>query len=221
MIVTANRTEEGWDLSPLQTPRETPLVVPFEKLARAVVAEWKLVEKAPKLGQIPITCYVNTALDLTKPDPAKAVAEVLAYLPTDLLVMRAPMPTELAEEEAKGWQPWLDWAEETHKIKLTPHRRLEPIAVPAESEAAMRARLEAMDIFRLTAVTVAAGLYGSGILALAVGEGVLTATDALKPAFLEEDYQNAKWGTPDEQVERRRSVSAEAETLEEFLGLLT
>jgi len=219
MNVTIEAVENGFRVLPLQTPKGTPVIVPTEKLAKAIGAEWEPIKRAPKLGEIPLTMYVNTALDLTAADPERAIAEALAYLPTDVLVMWHSDPSLIAEQKAK-WRPHLDWAAGIG-VQLEPNYRLQPAEIDANSEEAYRRAIEGFDALRMTALSMAAGLFGSAILGLEVVLGVISIEQALEAAWLEEDYQIARWKMTEEQAEKREAVKAEANMLAQFIQLQT
>jgi chaperone required for assembly of F1-ATPase len=217
-------TQEGFQLERegniLLTPAKNPFIIPTRALAEAIANEWAPIKRVPRPEQIPLTQYINTALDIVAKDRAKTQSEAASYLPTDLLVIRTTDPVELSEQQAKLWQPWLDWAAKTHGIHLKPAYNLVPDAPAPESLATLERALSELDIFHLTAVSVGAGLFGSIILALAVGQGELAANTALQLALLEESHQTAKWGAVPEQQHRQDNLAAESKILAKFLSLI-
>jgi len=219
MNVTIEQVESGFRLLPLQTPRGTPVVVPTLALAEAVAAEWEPIKRAPKMGEIPLTQYINTALDLTAADPERTIAELLSYLPSDVLAMWHSDPALIAEQKEK-WKPQLDWAAGIG-VQLEPNYRLQPQDISPESEVAYRKAVAGLDPFRLTALSMAAGLFGSAILSLRVITGSLGSAEALQAAWLEEDFQIARWKMTEEQAEKRAAVQTEIDLLDRFLTLLS
>ena len=70
----------------------------------------------------------------------------------------------------------------------------------------------ALDDFALTGLLYGCGLFGSAVLAMAVVEGELTATDAFEVARIDEAWQAQQWGEDDEAkaVTALRRVEARA-----------
>ena len=93
--------------------------------------------------------------------------------------------------------------------------RLAPAALDA-----LRARAEQADDFRLTALSQAAGLTGSALIAFALVEGRIDTEQAFAAAALDDLWSLEHWGEDAEARARLDRVRAELAVLGRFLGAL-
>lgn len=209
------------DARPLRTPGGQPFVLPTRALAEAIAAEWQAAAPAvPKRGSLPLTQMAGTALDRIARHRADIEAQLLAYAETELLCHRAEHPPELVSRQQAAWQPLLDWLAMRHDALLAPTMGVIARAQPPASLAALRAALAAFDEWRLAAVSVAASVSGSLVIALALADRRLDAAAAFEAAELDESFQIGRWGEDEEARRRRAGVRAELELVQRFLALL-
>ena len=200
------------DGKPMHVPGGAKLIIPGERLAKAIAAEWQLAGGAKggdmTLDHVPLTRLAGTAQQRIAPDPAP-VAEALAkYAEADVLCYRAERPLPLVVRQAREWQPWLDWLEQTHGARL---RATEGIAHVEQDPAALdavRHALAEQPPEVLAALGVAIPALGSAALGLALAEGALDPQRAHELASLDELFQVEQWGE-DELAQRRRAHVAE------------
>jgi len=214
---------EGWtvtlDDKPIRTPGKHPLVVPTAALAEAIAAEWAAQGETVEPAAMPLTQVANTAIDRVHPQRTAIVADAAAYAETDLLCHRADAPADLVARQAELWQPLLDWAGETLGATLVVTRGLLPVPQPQAALDAVRAEVEALDPWRLTAVRMITGQSGSILVALAVDRGRIDAAAADAVAHVDDDYQAGRWGRDAQAEARRRTVAAEIATAAHFAEL--
>ena len=86
---------------------------------------------------------------------------------------------------------------------------LMPVAQPDEAVRALRAAVAAHPPLELAALGVAVPALGSLVLGLAVADGALDGTEAMRLAVLDETFQEEFWGTDAEALDRRARVSAD------------
>ena len=72
--------------------------------------------------------------------------------------------------------------------------------------AALRAALEALDSWQLTALAVIAQACGSLVIALALAHGRIDTEQAFALSQLDESYQIERWGEDAEAARRRRAL---------------
>ena len=195
-------TGAGWEVRlddrALRTPGKQPLVLPTEGLAQAVAAEWDAQASVIDPNTMPLTRAANSAVEKVTPQFA-AVADMLAgYGGTDLLSYRASGPATLAERQAAGWDPLIDWAARALRAPLKITEGVIPVAQDAGALARLRARLDALTPWQLTALHDLVTLPGSLILGLAVLEGRLDADAAHALSRIDETFQAERWGRDDE-----------------------
>lgn len=211
------------DGRPLRLPGGAPLATPSAALAEAIAAEWQAAggEKGGEMSMeaVPLTRLLGTAQDRIAPDPAAMVAGLAKYAETDLLCYRAEDPA-LAEEQAREWQPLLDWAATAHGAPLTVTAGLMPVAQPAGSLDALRDAIARHAIEELAALGLAVPALGSLVLGLALSAGRLDAAEAHRLAVLDETHQERRWGTDWEAEQRRARAAADLGLAERFLALV-
>lgn len=192
----------GWqvllDGRPIRTPGKLPLVMPTRALAQAIAAEWDAQADVIDPNTMPLTRAANSAVEKVTPQFA-AVADMLAgYGGTDLLSYRASGPATLAERQAAGWDPLIDWAARALRAPLKITEGVIPVAQDAGALARLRARLDDLTPWQLTALHDLVTLPGSLVLGLAVLEGRLDADAAHALSRIDETFQAERWGRDDE-----------------------
>jgi len=197
-----------------KTPAHAQLVLPTQAAARLVADEWAAQGEFIDPGTMPATRLASTAIDRVSRAREPVADEVAAFAGSDLLCYIADHPTSLAEEQAREWTPWRDWAALELGVVLEPaegiiHRRQDPAAVARVAELALR-----LDDFALTGLATAVPLLGSAVLGLAVQRGVLSGEAAFDLSRLDEAFQERQWGVDAEAAERTAGRRAEAALLD-------
>jgi chaperone required for assembly of F1-ATPase len=199
------------DGKPVRLPGGAPLILPTPALAEAVAAEWQAAGGAKggemSYADLPLTRLAGTAQERIAPDPEPVAVELSQYGQSDLLCYRAPHPPALAELQAQAWQPWLDWAAETHKAPLRVTAGITHVPQDAESLAALAGTLSTRTPHALAALGVAVPVLGSLVLGLAVADGALDGAEAYALSQIDETYQAQLWGR-DSEAELKRSRDA-------------
>jgi chaperone required for assembly of F1-ATPase len=208
----------------LKTPAGTEIAVRQRALAEAMVAEWRdriPRGKAPKIDydKLPLTRIVGTALDRIPAKRDAIIDELIAYAETELLCFRAGAPAELAERQAKIWQPLLDWLALAYDAPLIVSHAIAAPEQPASSLAALRKALAAADDLKLAGIGVAVATTSSLVVSLALADGKLDASGAFDAAELDESFQIERWGEDSEATARRAGVRAELVVAERFFVL--
>lgn len=191
----------------VRTPAKALLRLPTPELAEAVAEEWAVQRGTVDPGSMPMTRLANTALDRVAPQVAEVAALVAAYGGTDLLCYRAEGPEALAERQAQGWDPLLDWAASALGARLVATRGVVPQAQEEGALAALEAAVGHRGPFRLAALHDLVAISGSLVLGLAVQAGRLTAAEAFALSRIDEDWQASLWG---EDAEARAAAAARA-----------
>jgi len=184
------------DGRPLRTPAGAAMVLPSERLARAVADEWQSQGDIVHFHAMPLTQLANTMIDRVHPTRSTIVAEVTRYAASDLLCYWATGPRDLVERQRAIWQPLLDWASATFGARLAVTAGVIPVAQPGDAVAALGAAATALDDAALVALATVTAATGSLILALALASGRIDAGSACRAAHLDEAWQNDKSGPP-------------------------
>ncbi len=222
--VDIERTPEGIEVrldgQSVRTPMRANLRLPTVRLARAVAAEWADQMETVDFSSMPMTGFVNTALDRIAPRRDEVIDELTGYAETDLLCYRCDEPAELVERQKCTWQPQLDWLADTHGARLLATSGIIHVAQDKAALAIIRGLVSARDEFSLTGLHVLTTGTGSIVLGLAVSEGALDAAGAAAAGHLEELFQIELWGEDVEATARRERIWRELASAEMFLGLL-
>jgi chaperone required for assembly of F1-ATPase len=218
--------EDGWsvqlDGKPVRLPGGGVIAAPTAPLARAMASEWQEAGGGAKGGEfsyddLPFTRLAGTAQERVAATREAVVEELARYGGSDLLCYRAEQPASLVEAQTQLWQPWIDWAAREIGAGLSVTGGIVHVAQPAEALAALRAAVEALDVYRLAALGLLVPALGSLVLGLAVVRGALAASEAHEIATLDERHQAAFWGWDDEAAKRLERVGGELAVVGRFL----
>lgn len=205
----ARPADDGWsatlDGRPIRTPAKRPLVVPTEALARAIADEWSAQGDEVKPATMPLTGLANAAIDRVGTERLVFVDSLAAYADGDALAYRADHPDDLVQRQAATWNPILDWAEQHFDVEFELVQGVMHRPQPPATVARLRAALEALDDFSLTAMQPLVTISGSLAVALALLEGAIDEDAAWEAGQLDELYQAEKWGEDDLAAESRAS----------------
>lgn len=205
--VTTSEQDGGWrvllDGRGIRTAAGRAQVVPTEALALALAAEWE--RQGPQIdpAAFPMRDLADFTLDVTGPDRAQVIAELLPYAETDTLCYRADPDEALYRRQLELWEPLLAEAERRLGVSFTRVSGVVHRPQPQATLERLREELAAMDPFALTAARMLASLAASLVIALEAVRPQARAEALWAAANLEEDWQVALWGEDAEAAERR------------------
>jgi len=186
------------DGRPVRTPAKALLQVPTSVLAQEVAREWDAQEGEIDPATMPATKSANAAIDKVSVQFTEVADMLAAYGDCDLTCYRAPEPQELANRQAAAWDPLLDWAATRFQARLVPVVGVIHQPQLAESVARLRAPLDAMSPFEMTAMHDLVSLSGSLVIGLAASEAHLPVADLWALSRIDEDWQIEQWGEDDD-----------------------
>lgn len=224
---TVGRGEDGLvvllDGKPMRIPGGSALLLHNEALADAIAAEWQVAGGANggemSMDDVPLTRLAGTAQDRVGPNRLAVAAGLAAYGESDLLCYRAERPHALVVRQARDWQPWLDWAERTHGVRLVPTEGIRHVAQDTASLDRVGRLYAGMPAYALAALGIAVPAMGSAVLGLALDAGALPADEAYRVSSLDELFQREQWGEDAEATIRLAQVLADLQLAERFLQL--
>lgn len=220
----AEKADGGWQITldgkPVRTPMREPLVLPTERLAEAVAAEWAGVGETIDPRAMPLTGLANAAIDRVAAD-RKSFAEGLAnYAEGDLACYRADGPRELIELQERDWDPLLAWARRRYDVDFRTTAGLMHVAQPKATVERLAQAVGELDAFHLAGLSPLVTIGGSLVAALGVLEGAFPPDKAWAAVSLDDKWQAEQWGADEEAQKaldaRRKDFLAAAE----FLRLL-
>ncbi len=200
------------DARPVRLPGGAPLSVETEALARAIADEWQAA--AAQGGEmswadVPLTRLAGTAQERIAANPAPTVAAIARYGESDLLCYRVEGPEPLVHRQARGWQPWLDWAALELDAPLRTTTGVMHVAQPPELLRALRHAVAAHNPLVLAGLGVAVPALGSLVLGLALAAARMKAEAAHQLSVLDETFQEELWGADADAGKRRKAIAAE------------
>jgi len=208
------------DGRPIRTPGGAKVALPGRALAAAIAAEWAAQEGKVDALSMPLMRLAATALDRIGRERDAVVSTIAGYAAHDLLCYRAAAPGALAARQAESWQPLLDWCARACGAQLAVTEGVIHVEQRPEALAALRAVVDAMDDFRLAALSQLTAACGSLVLALAVCSGWIDSAAAIAASQLDEVWQAEKWGDDAEAATRRANLAREITDTVRFLDLL-
>ena len=220
----AEQIPGGWTVAldgrSIKTPAREAFSLPTEKLAKAIAAEWNGQGERIDLARMHLTRLANVAIDRTPEMREEMADEVARYCETDLICHLAEGPQELVARQDEYWTPVREWAGRALDIFLVPVEGVVASPQPDASLEAARHHVLGMDDFRLTGTVYACGLFGSALLALAVMESQMTASEAFERSRIDEAWQNEQWGEDDEAKIATEARRKEARALDAWIRAL-
>ena len=201
----------------LRSPTGSLLRLPTRSLASAIADEWRVQGDAIDPATLPLFSLSVTVVDRVIPQRDAIIAELSAYGGNDLLCYRDDQD-DLVSRQQDQWQPWLDDLAKNRGITLQIVTGIMPIC---QADAAQFPPLiSAYDDWRLGMLHRATTLSGSLVLGLGFVDEVIDDERMFTLAFLDELWQNEKWGTDLEAAGRHECLRNELQDVARFLALL-
>jgi chaperone required for assembly of F1-ATPase len=208
------------DGKPVKTPGGAVLALPSDALAQAVADEWRAQETTINPQTMLLTKLANTALDRVALNPASAREQLLSFAKSEVVCYRAESPSELVRRQELAWDPLLVWVRERFGAQLRAASALAFIEQDQVALVALGAALSNRDAFSLAALSAAAALCGSLVIALALAEQKLDSEEAYAAANLDKIYQAERWGWDPQETAKAALERAELNQISRFLDLL-
>ena len=202
----------------VRSPAGSLVHLPDAALADAIVDEWQAQTDEIDPSSMPLFSLAVTVVDRVTSQRDAVIAELSSYGGNDLLCYRDGRD-DLACRQQKQWQPWLNNLAENHRIHLQIVTGIMPTAQPDAVK--FTPLIAAYDDWRLGMLHRATSLSGSLVLGLCFIEAVIDDETMFALAFLDELWQNEKWGKDFETADRHGLLLNELKDVSRFLALLT
>ena len=203
---SAQKADGGWaillDGRGIKTPGRADLIVPSERLAHAIAAEWNAVEDQVEPKFMPMTGFANAAIDRIGPARAEFAAGLAKYGEGELCCYRADYPEALCDAQCSAWDPLLDWAATRYDVSFETTQGIMHVDQPAATLERLKAALLAEDAFALAGLSPLVTIGGSLVAALAVREGAISPEEAWNAVEVDARHQAEQWGA-DAEAEKR------------------
>lgn len=208
------------DARALKTPAGAEFIVPTRALAEACAEEWNAQGEHIVSVSTPLTQFAFAALDGGEAARAERITYILKFAETDLCCHRAEAPAPLVAHQAAFWDPLVAWGEAELGARLPVVVGVIAAEVGAGPLDALRSHAEALDDFRLTALTQATALAGSVLIGFALLRGRLTAEAAFTAASLDDLWSLEHWGEDAEARGRLIGLRRELDAAARFIQAL-
>lgn len=204
----------------VKTPAKVALVVPTQRFACRIAAEWDAQEGAVNPASMPLTRLANAAIDKVAVQFDEVASMLAEYGASDLICYRAAAPEELVARQAQAWDPLIAWSAEKLNAPLIPVQGVMFQSQPATSLDKLAAQVRSMTPFELSAFHDLVSMSGSLILAFAVVKSHLSATEAWALSRVDECWQQEQWGVDEEAEELAEHKRRQFELASEIFDLL-
>ena len=211
---------DGWHVAldgrRVKTQGGKAVVLPRERLARLLAAEWAAQGEEIDPRSFRMRDLADYAIDMVEQDREAAITAILRFAETDTLCYRADPDEPLWKRQQAEWEPLLAACEAREGVKF---QRVSGVMHRAQDAAALtklRDRLETLDPFALAALTTLCSLAVSLAIGLAALEPGADGEALWDAANLEEDWQAELWGRDWEAEERREKRKADFMAAMEF-----
>lgn len=208
------------DTRTLRTPGGTVFIAPTRALASLCAEEWAAQGDYISPPTMPSSQMAFATLDWTSNSRDKVCDYIVGFGETDLCCHRAETPDDLAARQAELWDPLVAWGATELGVALPVVSSVIAARVEAEKLRTLRAHAEALDDFRLTALSQATGLAGSVLIGFAVTRGAWGADEAFEAAALDNLWSLEKWGEDGEARARLDRQRAEFHAIGRYLKAL-
>ncbi|ETI31148.1 hypothetical protein F441_21746 [Phytophthora nicotianae CJ01A1] len=182
----------------VKTPRQQPVRLPTRAMAYAVAHEWDSQSHDIRPATMPIMTLASTALDLVYTSSSQeTIDEMMHYLHTDTVCYQvtADQQEKLVALQQKKWKPIRKWFSDLFEGEVdVSHGSIDRLAHDQQLVDNVRAHLEKLNDFELTAMRTLTKECKSLITALAVFKRHITAKEAMDICRLEEEFQINNWG---------------------------
>ncbi len=204
----------------VKTPDGTLFTVRSEALAKVICEEWDAQAEHIAPDTMPIYKFAVTAIDRVTTQRDNVVDELAAYGGNDMLCYREDREQHLADHQHKIWQPYIDWAAATFDVKLSVFGGIMPGDQTDATKLALRHAVNAYDDFALSGLHTLVTVSGSLILGLAAASDHKPLDDIINAAFLDELWQQEKWGYDEDAASRLDAYRRQIEDAHSYLRLL-
>ena len=206
----------------LKTPAKADLVLPNQALADAIAGEFEAQSAEIVPDTMPIFSLASTVIDRIMTQRQVLDDEMVRYGLGDLICYHCEQEEDenLASRQAQKWGSVQAWLAQRYDINLATFTGIMPQTQSQDVAEKLPPIISAIDdwfylgLYRITTL--------SGSLALGLGfvERHYNVDDVMALAFLDELYQEEKWGADSFAVERRDNIQREIEDAAKFLKIL-
>jgi len=191
------------DGRPIKTPGKATVQVPSQRLATLLAAEWEAQEKEIDPATMPLTRLANTTVEKGEETLAAVKGEIVKFSGNDLLVYRAESPQQLVDLQSAHWGGALDAFSERYDVSFNVINGVMHQDQPPQVQKLVAELVAPYGVFTAFCTMSITSVTGSAILSVGLTQGLFSAKDVLKAAYVDEDYQASQWGEDAEAIRMR------------------
>ncbi len=203
----------------VRTPGLKPIRLTQRAIAEAIAEEWRAQQETIEFADMPLVRLVNSGIEAGDGRGDDFRAEVIKYCGTDLLLYRADSPRELVAAQDAAWDPVLVALARHFDVVFQPTVGIVHVAQPERTLSRLDAALDGENLLRLTAMASLISLTGSGLITIALANGLVAPDAAWSAAHVDEDHNIRLWGEDAEASQRRAFRRREFDAAVRLLAL--
>ena len=189
----------------LKSPSKIEVNVPNEAVANVIAKEFDVQKTHIDASTMPFTRLINSTLEANVGIEPELIVEIVKYAGTDLLLYRSDSPKELVEAQELHWDKVLAELAQKLSVKFLPTVGIIHKSQPDVTLKRLSETLNGLDKFTLMALASITSLSGSGLLSIALFEGLISSDEAWNAAHVDEDFNDKIWGA-DVEAQKRRKI---------------
>ena len=205
----------------VKTPMGLTFIVKKEKLASVIRNEWDDQLEHIDPNSMPIYKFAVTSLDRVSTQRDAIVDELSAFGANDLLCYREDRDLKLAEHQEQVWQPFLNWAAEMFSVNFKVFNGIMPGNQDQKCISNLRNAIDKFDDYQLSGLHTLVTVSGSLVLGLAAAYNQSPLDDIIKASFLDDLWQQDKWGYDEEVTVKLNNHRKLIEDAHHYLQLLS
>lgn len=217
--------DRGYSISldgrPVKTPEGYPFIVKAERLASEIRDEWDAQEEKISPDTMPMYKFSVTAIDRVSTQRQAVVDELGAYGASDLLCYREDRDHRLADHQQNTWQSYLDWANQRFDVQLKVFGGIMPGDQDQHTKSKLKNAVDQFDDFQLSGLHSLVTVSGSLVLGLAATTDEFHLDQIIQAAFLDDLWQQKKWGYDEEAALRLNNYQQQLEDAHRFMNLIS
>jgi chaperone required for assembly of F1-ATPase len=204
-----------------RTPGMKHVVVPSEALATEMAREWSAQGEVIDPETMPLVRLVNSGVEAGEESKPALRDEIVKYAGNDMLLYRADAPESLVRRQEVVWDDVLVKLARHFGVTFQPTIGIRHQPQPQQTLDRLSSALADEPMLTLAAMNSIMSITGSGLLAIALRHGLVTAEEVWVAAHVDEDHQIGLWGEVEEITTRRAKRRSEFDAAVRVLELLS